>query len=162
MNDYDEPPYRIFSLTKMTGRESKQMRTAIVAGVEVSLRPFAVCLAGFVVGIIPAASTWSLLGSRAGAIPFVFAALAWWLFERRTHRGLRLRTWQSVRDTTMSRPYINQFMLCGKVIDLDGQAPGVLSKSSTPIPHLAAPDSPGSAHAPAASAFPGDGDWWHV
>lgn len=157
MND-EEPPYRIFSLTKMTGRESKQMRTTIVGGIEVSLRPFAVGVAGFVFGIIPAASTWSLLGSRAGVIPVVTAALAWWLFERRSRRGLRLRTWQTVRDHTLARPYLNQFMLCGKVIHLEGQAPGALSKSSTPAQHCPEPH---TAPAPQAvsSTFPGDEDW---
>lgn len=155
----DEPEYRIFSLTKMTGKESKQLRTAMFLGMEAPLRALSVCLAGGAVGAALGGMLWPLLGARAILLPFVTAAIAWWLFERRSTRGLRLRTYRAIVDSrtkdlkgAASGRLMGEFILCGQVISLDNEAPGILSKSSMPVVRNEPKPGPTTATA--------DEDWW--
>lgn len=156
----NEPEYRIFSLTKMTGQESKQHRTSIILGVEAPLRAMMVCLFGGVFGILIGAMFWPLLGGGVIFVPLLFAILAWWFFERRASKGLRLRTYRSMYDSqssdllgTSSGRVMGKFILCGQVISLRSEAPGLLSKTSIPV------DRPSDTSTDSTPATAGE-DWW--
>lgn len=127
-----EAPYQIFSLTKMTGRESKDLRTTMVLGFETPFRPFAICLLGGLVGIFFSIFLWSAIGSFVIFVPVITSAGAWWLFERRSKTGLRLRTWEDMRDSRKAKPTLGEFMLCGVVIGIDDEAPAYLSLNTAP------------------------------
>lgn len=128
-----DAPYAIFSLTKMTGRESKDLRTAMIAGFETPFRPFVVVLCGVLVGIFLCIFLYKALAAFVIFVPMVTGFAAWWLFQRRSSRGMRLTTWEDMRDTRKAKPTFNQFLLCGVVIGIDDEEPAYLSLNTVPV-----------------------------
>lgn len=108
----------LFLLTDYTGRTSSQGRTTVIGTVEMKHRTFwvaAISLApAFIIMLItlPFLGIWSAL-----AIPGTIG-LALLLIERRSKEGLRLRTYQTIRDRRSSA--LNQFQMCGEPITVLG------------------------------------------
>jgi hypothetical protein len=118
-------------MTGMTGRTSGSERTMIVATVEMKFRSFWIALIALVPGGIlmamffPLINTWSVLWVVAVEIA------AFFLIERRTAEGLRLRTYQAIVDKKKSN--LNVFYLCGQPIEVEGTQYGTIQQITAPV-----------------------------
>lgn len=121
-----------YSLTAMTGRKSGTDRTTVIGTVEMRLRTFWIAVIALIPGAILTAITfffvqeWSFL-----CIPAVEAA-AFYLIERRSTDGLRLRTYQHLLDR--KRAVNGVFFLCGQPIEVTGQSFGTIRQITVPVP----------------------------
>lgn len=120
----------LFLLTDYTGRTSNQGRTTVIGTVEMKLRTAVIGGIALVPAfllmliLIPFVGTWSIL-----AVPTVLG-LAFLLIERRSNEGLRLRTYQTMRDKYRSN--LNEFRLCGEPIDPSGADFGLVRQMALP------------------------------
>lgn len=118
-------------LTDYTGRTSNQDRTTVIGTVEMRYRTFWVAgiaiLPAFLIMIItlPFFGVWSTL-----AIPGTIG-LALLLIERRSKDGLRLRTYQTIRDR--NRSSLNEFRLCGEPITVLGSDFAYVRQIALPV-----------------------------
>lgn len=121
----------LYLLTGMTGRTSGSERTMIVATVEMKFRSFWIALIALVPGFIlmmmffPLIDSWSMLW--VAIVEFA----AFFLIERRTTDGLRLRTYQAMFDKKRSN--LNVFYLCGQPIEVQGTPYGTIQQITAPV-----------------------------
>ena len=124
----------LFLLTDYTGRTSNQGRTTVIGTVEMKLRTAIIggiaLVPAFLLMLIvmPFVGTWSIL-----AVPAVLG-LTFLLIEGRSKEGLRLRTYQTMRDKY--RSHLNEFRLCGEPIDPSGAGFGYIRQMALPTENL--------------------------
>lgn len=120
----------LFLLTDYTGRTSNQGRTTVIGTVEMKLRTAVIggiaLVPGFLLMLIvmPFLGTWSIL-----AVPLV-EGLAFLLIEKRSNEGLKLRTYQTLRDK--KRSSLNEFRICGEPIQVSKQEFGYIRQMTVP------------------------------
>lgn len=120
----------LFLLTDYTGRTSNQGRTTVIGTVEMKLRTAVIggiaLVPGFLLMLIvmPFLGTWSIL-----AVPLV-EGLAFLLIEKRSNEGLKLRTYQTLRDKKRSN--LNEFRICGEPIQVSKQEFGYIRQMTVP------------------------------
>lgn len=121
----------LYLLTGMTGRTSGSERTMIVATVEMKFRSFWIALIALVPGGILAASFYPLIDSWALLWIALTEGAAFFLIERRSADGLRLRTYQGMLDK--KRSSLNVFYLCGQPIEVEGTPYGTIQQITAPV-----------------------------
>lgn len=121
----------LYLLTDMTGRASGSERTMIVATLEMKMRTFWIALAAAVPGLILTALFYPMVGLFAMAWLALTEAAAFFLIERRTADGLRLRTYQTLLDKKRSNQ--GTFYLCGQPIDVGGSEFGTIQQITAPV-----------------------------
>lgn len=121
----------LYLLTPMTGRTSGAGRTTVIGTVEMKWRTFWIIVfsmapAGILTAVFfPLLQSWSFLW-----IPIVIGA-AFFLFDRRSKDGLRLRTYQAMFDKRRSN--VNTFFLCGQPIEVAGEEFGTIRQLTVPV-----------------------------
>lgn len=143
------PIPRTYSLTALVGRRANEGRTATIATVEFQRRH------GAIVGI--AAGPAILVGLVAGTVIGVYGillslaveAVAFFLFERRTRDGLRLRTWEALNDRRVADT--GRMFICGVEVD-PGRIDAIqVSAGSVPLRTANDPAPPAVATTPVAA-----------
>ncbi|HEX9229306.1 MAG TPA: hypothetical protein VF885_22130 [Arthrobacter sp.] len=132
----------LYLLTGMTGRSSGSERTMIVATVEMKFRSFWIALIALVPGGILTAMFYPLIDIWAILWIAIVEGAAFFLIERRTSDGLRLRTYEAMFDKKKSS--LNTFYLCGQPIQVEGTPYGTIQQITAPVPR----DKPDSIAAP--------------
>lgn len=105
-------------LTEYTGRTSNQDRTTVIGTVEMRIRTFWVAGISILPAFLLMLITLPLLGVWSALFIPLTIGLALLLIERRSKDGLRLRTYESLRDRTRSS--LNEFRFCGEPITVLG------------------------------------------
>ncbi|MCC3299474.1 hypothetical protein [Arthrobacter caoxuetaonis] len=121
----------LYSLTPMTGRTSGADRTTVIGTVEMKWRTFWIAVFAMVPGGILTAVFYPMLDAWSFLWIAVTEALAFYLIERRSKEGLRLRTYQTFFDKKKSN--INEFYLCGQRIDVGGEEFGTIRQITAPV-----------------------------
>lgn len=121
----------LYLLTGMTGRNSGSERTMIVATVEMKFRSFWIALIALVPGGILTAMFYPLIDIWAILWIALVEGAAFFLIERRTADGLRLRTYEAMFDKKKSSP--NTFYLCGQPIQVEGTPYGTIQQITAPV-----------------------------
>lgn len=123
----------LYSLTPMTGRTAGADRTTVIGTVEMKWRTFWIAIFALVPGGIltavfyPMIDVWSFLWMA------ITEGLAFYLIEKRSKEGLRLRTYQTFFDKKKSN--VNEFYLCGQRIDVRGEEFGTIRQITAPVHH---------------------------
>lgn len=121
----------LYLLTDMTGRASGSERTMIVATLEMKMRTFWIGLAAAVPGLILTALFYPLVGIWALTWLVLTEAAAFFLIEKRTADGLRLRTYQTLLDKKRSNK--DTFYLCGQPVDVGSTEFGKIQQITAPV-----------------------------
>lgn len=121
----------LYLLTPMTGRTAGSDRTMIIMTVEMKWRSFWIALAAFIPGLILTVIFTPMLGAWALLWLAGIEAAAFYLIERRSKDGLRLRTYQSMFDKKRSN--LNVFYLCGSPIEITGTQFGTIQQVTAPV-----------------------------
>jgi hypothetical protein len=121
----------LYLLTGMTGRNSGSERTMIVATVEMKFRSFWIALIALVPGGILTAMFYPLIDIWAVLWIVVVEGAAFYLIERRSADGLRLRTYEAMLDKKNSN--LNNFYLCGQKIQVEGTPYGTIQQITAPV-----------------------------
>lgn len=121
----------LYSLTPMTGRTSGADRTTVIGTVEMKWRTFWIAVFAMVPGGILTAVFYPMLDAWSFLWIAVTEALAFYLIERRSKEGLRLRTYQTFFDKKKSN--INEFYLCGQRISVGGEGFGTIRQITAPV-----------------------------
>ncbi|MGK3708802.1 hypothetical protein [Arthrobacter sp. IK3] len=121
----------LYSLTPMTGRTSGADRTTVIGTVEMKWRTFWIAVFAMVPGGILTALFYPMLDAWSFLWIAITEALAFYVIERRSKEGLRLRTYQTFFDKKKSN--INEFYLCGQRIDVNGEEFGTLRQITAPV-----------------------------
>ncbi|HEX9087855.1 MAG TPA: hypothetical protein VF867_10045 [Arthrobacter sp.] len=121
----------LYSLTPMTGRTSGSERTTVIGTVEMKWRTFWVSTLSLVPGGIlsamfyPFVNVWAFLW-----LPILMGG-AFYLIERRSTDGLKLRTYEGLLDKKKSS--VNQFFLCGQPIEVGAAEFGTIRQITVPV-----------------------------
>lgn len=121
----------LYLLTDMTGRASGSERTMIVATLEMKMRTFWIALAAAVPGLILTALFYPMIGIWAMAWLALSEGAAFFLIEKRTADGLRLRTYQTLLDKKRSNK--DAFYLCGQPVDVGSTEFGTIQQITAPV-----------------------------
>lgn len=121
----------LYLLTPMTGRESSHGRTMVFATVEMKMRHFWIGVFAAAPGALLLLITWPLLGSLGVFWIVLTEAAAFFLIEKRSRDGLRLRTFQSLLDK--SRSDVNVFQLCGQPVEVSDSAFGSITETTVAV-----------------------------
>jgi hypothetical protein len=121
----------LYLLTGMTGRSSGSERTMIIATVEMKFRSFWIALIALVPGGILTAMFYPLIDIWAVLWIAIVEGAAFFLIERRTADGLRLRTYEAMFDKKKSN--LNNFYLCGQPIQVEGTPYGTIQQITAPV-----------------------------
>ncbi len=108
---------KVFSLTDLTGKEAGKDRTVIVATFEVSARYAYVAVIAFLPSLLFASALIPLFGSWSLGLVAVFEVGLVFLYERRSTKGLKQRTYRTLLDSVKSGDGTVQ--LCGKEISVN-------------------------------------------
>lgn len=133
----------MFMLTPMTGKEAAESRTVIISGFEVGFKTFVICCLAAFPGLILAIIFYPFLGSGALLMFPLAIGGCLYLFQSRSREGLKLRTWQTMVDK--KKASVNQFFMCGVVIDLDDDGEFTVAANTVPAAGTvlrARPDAP--------------------
>lgn len=115
MAETDSIP-KVFSLTDLTGKDAGKDRTVIVVTLEMPARYAYVAVLAFLPSVllasmlIPFFGTWSLM------LVAVFEVALVVLYERRSTKGLKQRTYRTLLDSIKSGD--GAIQLCGKEISV--------------------------------------------
>lgn len=126
----------VCDLTPMTGQKASSERRVPIPGIgtDVPFRYMVVFLGALLpsafVAIIVGLALSSFLGGLL-TIPVV-EGFAFFLFERRTRDGLRLRTYQALMDERKQKTAV--LTLCGVEVDPFGATPLLVQTSSVTLP----------------------------
>ena len=121
----------MFDLTPFTSRRAKQAaRTIVIQRMEVNYRLGMVIVFSAIPGVMLAAAFWPLLREASLLLMLLAVAVGWFLFYRSTRSGLRLRTYQSLRDRVMARN--GELYVGGKIASVDPADLRILIRNSVP------------------------------
>ena len=148
----------LYLLTDMTGRASGSERTMIVATMEMKMRTFWIALAAAVPGLILTALFYPMVGIWALAWLALSEGAAFFLIEKRTADGLRLRTYQTLLDKAYTEGWIDVYETPNKTTGAysSGRCSSIrarVRRSSTSWPILLASLSMRPMAAPISSGF---------
>lgn len=129
MPDDDDSVASVYMLTPLT-RDAGQSRRVIVQGLDVPWRSVIIVGSALMLAIIPVAFLWLFVGQMALLVIPIFVGAAFYLVERRTRSGLRLRTYQAALDKR--RAVVNVFLCCGVAVDPSLNSVRLLKSSSAP------------------------------
>lgn len=121
----------LYSLTPMTGRTAGADRTTVIGTVEMKWRTFWIAIFALVPGGILTAVFYPMIDAWAFLWMAISEGLAFYLIEKRSKEGLRLRTYQTFFDKKKSN--INEFYLCGQRIDVRGEEFGTVRQITVPV-----------------------------
>ncbi|MCC3292827.1 hypothetical protein [Arthrobacter sp. zg-Y1110] len=121
----------LYSLTPMTGRTSGADRTTVIGTVEMKWRTFWIAIFAMVPGGILTAVFYPMIDGYSFLWIAITEGLAFYLIERRSKEGLRLRTYQAFFDKKRSN--VNEFYLCGQRIDVAGEEFGTVRQITAPV-----------------------------
>ena len=121
----------LYLLTDMTGRASGSERTMIVATMEMKMRTFWIALAAAAPGLILTALFYPMIGIWAMVWLALTEGAAFFLIEKRTSDGLRLRTYQTLLDKKRSNK--DTFYLCGQPVDVGSTQFGKIQQITAPV-----------------------------
>lgn len=131
----------LYLLTAYTGRESGSERTTVIGTVEMKWRTFWIAALALVPGGIITAIFYPFVNVWAFLWLFVVEAAAFFLIERRSREGLKLRTYQTMFDKKRSN--VNTFFLCGQPIEVSGTGFGTIRQITAPVkPQTAMAEAP--------------------
>jgi hypothetical protein len=122
---------RSFILTDMTGRKASSTRKVLIPNVEIEVpfRKVIVFVSAAPAAIIAALGVGVLLGFVPGAAAFgAIEAAAFYLFERRSRKGLQLRTYELLRDKNTARTSV--LTMCGVEVNPYGPGPAMVRTST--------------------------------
>lgn len=108
---------KVFSLTDLTGKEAGKDRTVIIATFEVSARYAYVAIIAFLPSVLFASMLIPFFGTWSLALVAVFEVGLVVLYERRSTKGLKQRTYKTLLDSIKSGDGTVQ--LCGKEISVN-------------------------------------------
>lgn len=124
---------RMYTLTGMTGKQASQGRTAVVSGFEVRWRTL-ILLGWSLVPALPIAGIFALfIGQAALAVIPVVIGLMFFLVERRSTKGLKLRTYQSILSHRQAKAKQNRFYICATPITVGDSKIETIASVSTPV-----------------------------
>jgi hypothetical protein len=126
----------LYLLTAYTGRESGSERTTVIGTVEMKWRTFWIAAFALVPGGLLTAIFFPLLNTWAFLWLFVVEGAAFYLIERRSREGLKLRTYQAFLDKRKSQS--GTFFLCGQPIEVSGTEFGTIRQITAPV-HVQVP-----------------------
>ena len=116
MDGVDDIP-KVFSLTDLTGKEAGKDRTAIVATFEVPARYAWVAVFALLPSVMFASLLIPFFGTCSLFLVADFEVALVVLYERRSTKGLKQRTYQTLLDSIKSGDGTVQ--LCGKEISVN-------------------------------------------
>lgn len=126
-------PNPMFDLTPYTSREAKQRaRTIVIQRMEINYRLAMILAISLVPGFIVVGFAWPLLHEMSIALFPVVLAVSWFVFYRQDKRGLRLRTYQTIRDRLKAKT--GELYVAGKPVSVSMSDLRVLVRSSLPAP----------------------------
>lgn len=126
----------LFTLSHLTGEQSKTDRTAVIQGVEIRRRTLVVAGSAFI-AVAPVATVLMIMWSAWAVVLFpVAVGLAHLFFNSHRRDGLRLRHWQHARDKHWSATSKDQFYLCFLPIDDRLDTFGQVVPSSEPVAQM--------------------------
>ena len=119
----------VYILTPLT-RDAGKSRRVIVQGIDLPWRTVIISGSALIASLLPMAFVWLFIGKAALLVIPITIAAAFYLIERRTRSGLRLRTYQAALDKR--RAVINLFLCCGVPVDPSQNSVRLLKSSSAP------------------------------
>lgn len=132
MDNQDIYP-KMYTLTGMTGRQANTGRTAVVSGFEVRWRTLIVLIWSMLVAL-PVAGVFALIiGQAAIAIIPVVVGVMFFLIERRSSKGLKLRTYQSILSHRQAKSKQNRFYICASPITVGDSKIETIASVSVPL-----------------------------
>lgn len=120
----------VYVLTPLT-RDAGKSRRVIVQGFDVPWRNVMITGCALIVGLIPMAFMWMFVGQVAIFVIPITIGIAFYVIERRTRSGLRLRTYEAALDKR--RAVVNLFLCCGVPVDPSQNSVRLLKSSSAPL-----------------------------
>lgn len=121
----------LYLLTHMTGKTSGANRTTVIGTVEMRLRTFWIGLGALVPGAILTACFYPVIGVYSFLLVPLAEFAAFYLIERRTREGLRLRTYQAMNDKRRAKDGV--FYLCGQPLEVTETPFGTIQQISVPV-----------------------------
>ena len=123
----------VYVLTPLT-RDAGKSRRVIVQGIDLPWRTVVITGSALIASILPMAFIWLFIGQAALLVIPTTIGAAFYLIERRTRSGLRLRTYQAALDKR--RAVVNLFLCCGVPVDPSQNSVRLLKSSSAPAVRL--------------------------
>lgn len=121
----------MFDLTPFTSRRAKQAaRTIVIQRMEVNYRLGMVIVFSATPGVMLAALFWPLLREASLLLMLLAVVAGWFLFYRSTRSGLRLRTYQTLRDRVMAKN--GELYVGGRIASVDPADLRILIRNSVP------------------------------
>lgn len=123
----------VYVLTPLT-RDAGKSRRVIVQGIDLPWRTVVITGSALIASLLPMAFMWLFIGQTALLVIPATIGAAFYLIERRTRSGLRLRTYQAALDKR--RAVIDLFLCCGVPVDPSQNSVRRLKSSSAPAVRL--------------------------
>lgn len=126
----------MFDLTPFTSRQAKQQaRTIVIQRVEVNYRLALILLVALVPAVVVAGALWPLLHELGLFMVPITLTAGWWFFYRRDRNGLKLRTYQSMKDRISARS--GDLYVAGKPVRVEAADLRILVRNSIPVMDVA-------------------------
>lgn len=103
----------------------------VVATFEMKMRHFWIGIFAAVPGFLLLLITMPLMGSLSIIWLIIVEAAVFFLIERRSRSGLKLRTFQALIDR--SRSDVGVFQLCGRPVEVSDSAFGSITEMTVPV-----------------------------
>ena len=120
----------VYDLTQMTKHADKD-RSLVIGTIEMSKRMWVIVVLGLVAGIFGTAILAPFLGVNSVFVIPLFILAAWFLFEARSSRGMKLRNWETLLDKQKNRN--GRFFVCGHEVHVGKSNIVILRSLTTPV-----------------------------
>lgn len=120
----------VFVLTSLT-RDAAAQRTVVLSGIELPRRNVIIVLLAAIPGLFLGLFLWPTFGKTTAMVAFfAIQGAAYWLIERRSKQGMKLRMWQHLLDS--SKKVDGKVFICGEPVDVLTAPLGTIRRNTVP------------------------------